>query len=218
MKFGILGTGMVGQTIGSKLASRGHEVKLGGRTASGASALEWAERVGEKASVGTFVEAATFGDVVFLCVKGEVTEEVVRAATASALEGKLLIDITNPLDFTHGFPPTLSITGRDSLGERVQSLVPGTKVVKALNTVAAPIMVEPSLLEGSHDLFVCGNDADGKAKAAELLRSEFGWETIHDVGGIEAARGTESLLPLWTRLYGCFGTPLFNFHINRSSR
>jgi hypothetical protein len=107
------------------------------------------------------------------------------------------------------------VTARDSLGERVQALLPGTKVVKALNTVAAPIMVEPSLLQGPHDLFICGNDADGKKQVEQLLREEFGWETLLDVGGIDAARGTESLLPIWTRLYGRFGTFLFNFHVNR---
>ncbi len=213
MRIGILGTGMVGQTLGTRLVLRGHEVCLGGREV-GDAARAWVEKTGASGSAGTFVEAASFGEVVFLCVKGEVVESVV-ASVAEHVEQKVLVDVTNPLDFSRGFPPALTISGFDSLGERVQKLAPAAYVVKTLNTVAAPVMVEPSLLPGDHDLFLCGNDAGAKERVTTLLREDFGWKHVVDVGGIDAARGTEALLPLWTRLYARFGSPLFNFHIQR---
>lgn len=213
MNIGILGTGTVGQTLGGALVERGHGVCLGGREV-GDGSRTWAEKSGALAKAGTFVEAARFGDVVFLCVKGEVAESVVTSVTGE-LDGKILVDVTNPLDFSRGFPPALSIQGFDSLGERVQRLAPGARVVKTLNTVAAPVMVEPSLVPGEHDLFVCGDDAAAKERVTRLLQEEFGWTSSIDVGGIEAARGTEALLPLWTRLYGKFRSPHFNFHVAR---
>lgn len=213
MNIGVLGTGTVGQTLGTRLARRGHGVCLGGREI-GEGSRAWAEKSGALAKAGTFAEAAQFGDVVFLCVKGEVAESV-AASVASALEGKILVDVTNPLDFSRGFPPALTIQGFDSLGERIQKLAPGARVVKTLNTVAAPVMVEPSLIPGDHDLFVCGEDPSAKERVTALVREEFGWKNVLDVGGIDAARGTEALLPLWTRLYARFGSPHFNFHIQR---
>jgi predicted dinucleotide-binding enzyme len=125
----------------------------------------------------------------------------------------LLIDVANPLDFSRGMPPTLSVCNTDSLGEQIQRALPALKVVKALNTTNASVMANPAAVgDGNHTLFVCGNDADAKARVTELVRS-FGWRDVVDVGDITAARGTEMLLPLWLRLYGAFKTPLFNFKV-----
>jgi predicted dinucleotide-binding enzyme len=142
MKIGILGTGVVGQTIGAKLASLGHEVKLGSRSAANPKALEWARETGNQASVGTFAEAAAHGELVFNCTNGVGALEALRAAGKQNLEGKVLIDTTNPLDFSKGMPPTLFTGSGDSLGEMVQRELPGTKVVKTLNTVNCNLMVD----------------------------------------------------------------------------
>lgn len=190
---------------------------MGGRYAESSGAKEWLAELGNKARSGTYAEASEFGEIVFLCVKGDVATQVVELAGPNRLAGKLLADVSNPLDFSRGFPPALFTGPFESLGERVQAAAPAAHVVKALNTVAAPIMVRPDLLPGEHDLFVCGNEAKAKAQLIELLQKEFGWQHVVDVGGIDAARGTEALLPLWTRLYGKLGTHLFNFHFQTGS-
>jgi predicted dinucleotide-binding enzyme len=216
MKIGVLGTGMVGETIGAKLVARGHEVKLGSRSATNEKALAWAGKAGKGASVGTFADAAAFGELVFLCTKGEATVDVARGV-AEQLGGKPVIDVTNPLDFTRGFPPTLFVSDTDSLGEQVQRAAPRARVVKALNTMNCELMVDPSLVKGDHSAFVSGDDAQAKAAVKRLLTEAFGWkaENLVDVGDLSTARGTEALLPLWTRLYGAFGHANFNFHIAR---
>lgn len=215
MRFGILGTGVVGQTIGKKLVERGHDVRMGARDAGNAKAAGWVSTVGGRASHGTFADAAEFGEIVFNCTAGSGAVSAVHAAGAANLDGKIIIDVSNPLDFSKGFPPFLSVCNTDSLGEQIQSTAPGARVVKALNTVNTDVMVKPSIVSGEHDLFIAGNDAEAKQTVAALLRDEFGWKIIHDVGDITAARGTEMLLPLWVRLYGAFKTGYFNFHIAR---
>ena len=215
MRIGILGTGVVGQTIGGKLVALGHDVKLGSRTATNDKAAKWVAQHGSHASQGTFADAAAFGEIVFNCTSGMVSLEALRSAGAESLAGKVLIDVANPLDFSHGMPPTLSVCNSDSLGEQIQRAFPGVKVVKTLNTMTAGVMVNPSSVPGDHDVFVSGNDADAKAKVAELLRS-FGWRTIIDLGDISSARGVEMVLPVWLRLMGTFKTPTFNFHIARA--
>jgi predicted dinucleotide-binding enzyme len=207
---------MVGQTIGSKLVSLGHTVKLGSRSASNEKAKEWAQKVGEKASVGTFADAASFGELVFNCTSGAASIEALRAAGRQNLEGKVLIDIANPLDFSKGMPPTLFTGSSDSLGEMVQRELPGTKVVKTLNTVNCYLMVDArSLADGEHDMFVAGNDAAAKAQVTGLLKSWFGWKHVTDIGDIAASRGTESYVALWVRLWGSLNTPNFNVRIVR---
>ena len=215
MRIGILGTGVVGQTIGGKLVALGHEVKLGSRTATNEKGAKWVAQHGSHASQGTFADAAAFGEIVFNCTSGMVSLEALRSAGAESLAGKVLIDVANPLDFSHGMPPTLSVCNSDSLGEQIQRAFPGVKVVKTLNTMTAGVMVNPSSVPGDHDVFVSGNDADAKAKVADLLRS-FGWRTIIDLGDISSARGVEMVLPVWLRLMGTFKTPTFNFHIARA--
>jgi 8-hydroxy-5-deazaflavin:NADPH oxidoreductase len=214
MRIGIFGTGMVGETLGSKLVSLDHEVKLGGREAKNDKGGAWAAKAGPKASYGTFAEAAAFGEIVFLCTKGEFAVDAAKSA-AGALDGKILVDVTNPLDFSQGFPPVLSIAGTDSLGERVQAALPNAKVVKTLNTVACSVMVDPSLPGHDTDLFVSGNDADAKVTVTKFLREQLGWKSVFDLGDITTARGTESYLALWVRLFGVMKTGDFNIKIVR---
>jgi predicted dinucleotide-binding enzyme len=215
MKIGIFGSGNVATTIAGKLVSLGHEVKLGSRTATNEKAQAWVRSVGRGASQGTFADAAAFGELLFNCTLGAASLEALRAAGAEHMKGKILVDVANALDFSKGFPPSLTVANGDSLGEQIQRAFPDTKVVKALNTVTAEVMVAPERLAGEHDLFVAGNDAEAKARVAELLRGGFGWKRVIDVGDITAARGTEAYVLLWVRLYGALGSPLFNVHIVR---
>jgi predicted dinucleotide-binding enzyme len=216
MKIGILGTGMVGQTIGEKLVTLGHEVKLGSRQQGNEKALSWVQKVGAKGSAGTFAEAAAFGELVFNCALGTASLEALGQAGAGNLKGKILIDVAVPLDFSKGMPPSLFSGNTDSLGEAAQRLLPDTKVVKALNTVNCNVMVDPKRVGGGeHDIFVAGNDAAAKAEVAERLRTWFGWKSVIDLGDITAARATESYLPLWLRLWGALKTADFNVRVVR---
>ncbi len=220
MKIGILGTGTVGTTIGSKLTERGQQVMLGSRTPDNQAAAGWVQSAGEGASQGTFADAARFGEVVFNCTPGAVSLEVLRQAGEENLRGKILIDVSNPLDFSRGMPPSLTICNTDSLGEQIQAALPDTRVVKTLNTLNCFIMVDPTLVPGDHNLFLSGNDAGAKQRVAELLGEWFGWkrENLIDLGDISTARGTEMLLPLWVRLLGALQTPQFNFRVVMGGR
>lgn len=213
MKIAVFGTGMVGNTIGSKLVSLGHDVKMGSRSASNEKAAAWVKQAGARASQGTFADAAGFGEIIFVCTKGDATLDAIRAAGAKALEGKILVDISNPLDFSKGMPPSLFVFGTDSLGEQIQREFPKARVVKALNTINANVMVDPSRVPGEHATFVSGNDAEAKQKVTEILRGWFGWKQVIDLGDITTARGTEAYLMLWLRLWGALGTPDFNVQI-----
>jgi predicted dinucleotide-binding enzyme len=215
MRIGILGTGVVGQTIGTKLVQLGHEARMGARSADNEKATAWVNSAGVRASHGTFADAASFGELLFNCTAGAGSLEALRAAGAASLEGKVLIDVANPLDFSTGMLPTLSVCNTDSLGEQIQRAFPGAKVVKALNTMNANVMVNPSLVPGDHDVFVSGNDAGAKAQVTRILRDWFGWKNVIDLGDISTARGTEMLLPIWLRLWAALRTPNFNFHIAR---
>lgn len=216
MKLGILGTGQVASTIGLKLVQLGHHVMLGARTPNNEKAAAWSSRAGKNGSHGTFAEAARFGEIVWNCTAGAHSLAAIELAQADNLRSKTLLDISNPLDFSKGFPPTLSVCNDDSLGERIQAALPDTRVVKTLNTVANPIMVQPSLLAGSHDMFMCGNSDDAKAEVRLILEEWFGWQSVIDLGDISMARGTEAYLLLWTRLYGAMKTGEFNVRIVRA--
>jgi len=216
MKLGVFGTGSVGQAIAGKLVALGHEVKMGSRTATNEKAAAWVKAAGGGASQGTFADAAAFGELVFNCTSGAGTVEAARAAGEANLRGKVLIDVSNSLDFSNGFPPTLFTGNTDSLGEQLQRALPETKVVKSLNTVNANLMVDAgSLAGGEHDVFVSGNDAGAKARVSEILRDWFGWKHVVDLGDITTARGTESYVALWVRLYGALKTPQFNVRLVR---
>ena len=212
MKIGVLGTGMVGQTLGAKLVAMGHDVMMGGRSPDNEKVQAFVAKTGGRP--GTFADAAAFGDLVIHCTRGDTAIEVLRQAGAGNLKGKVLIDISNPLDFSKGFPPSLSISNTDSLGELIQRTLPDTHVVKTLNTVTAAVMVNPAMIHGNHTVFVSGNDKPAKGKVMDLLRA-FGWQAIIDLGDITSARATEQMLPLWTRLYSVLGTGEFNFAILR---
>jgi len=215
MRIAVLGTGMVGQAIGRRLVELGHEVKMGSRTADNEKAVGFAKEAGGGASNGTFADAAAFGEWVFNCTNGGATMDVLEAAGADNLKGKILLDVSNPLDFSKGFPPTLFVSNDDSLGERIQRAYPDTKVVKTLNTMNCYIMVDPSRVPGDHDVFVSGDDPDAKEQVAGFLRSQFGWKSPIDLGDITTARGTEAWLLLWTRLYAAFDSPEFNMKLVR---
>ena len=214
MRFGVLGTGVVGRTIGEKLVARGHDVKLGSRSSDNPDASSWSKAHAPRGSHGTFQQAAVFGEIVFNCTNGERALDALRSAGASALRGKVLIDVTNPLDFSRGMPPTLFVQGDDSLGEQIQRAFPESRVVKTLNTVTAGLMTEPQKVgNGDHQLFVCGNDGAAKKTVTSLLKEEFGWKEVLDLGDISMARGAEAYLLLWVRLYQALGTPEFNLRI-----
>jgi 8-hydroxy-5-deazaflavin:NADPH oxidoreductase len=212
MRIGILGTGDVGGRLGTKLVSLGNDVRMGSRTAPNPKAAGWAKANGSKASAGTFADAAKFGEVVFNCTAGSVSLEALKLAGADNLGGKVLVDVANPLDFSKGMPPTLTVCNTDSLGEQIQRAFPNAKVVKAFNTMSNEVMVNPHLVPGEHDTFVCGNDPQAKAKVVEILRA-FGWKSPIDLGDITAARGLEMMLPVWVRLMGAIQTRNFNFKI-----
>lgn len=214
MQIGVLGTGVVGQAIGARLVQLGHQVMMGGRSASNDKVLAFQQKTG--AQGGDFAAAAAFGELLIHCTRGDTAIEVLRRAGAANLTGKVLIDISNPLDFSRGFPPSLSISNTDSLGELIQREFPGALVVKTLNTVTASVMVNPASIPGAHAVFVSGNDKPAKGKVMDLLR-DFGWKEIIDLGDISSARATEQMLPLWTRLYSTLGTGEFNFAIMRRS-
>jgi predicted dinucleotide-binding enzyme len=207
---------MVGQAIGGKLIALGHEVRMGARQAANEKAMGWAKGAGAKASQGTFADAAAFGELVFNCTSGAGSLEALKSAGEAALQDKILIDVSNPLDFGKGMPPTLFTGNTDSLGEQIQRAFPATKVVKTLNTMNCYLMVDPRRLAGGdHDVFMSGNDAGAKARVAELLTGWFGWKRVIDLGDITTARGTESYMALWIRLWGSLGTADFNVKIAR---
>jgi predicted dinucleotide-binding enzyme len=215
MKIGVLGTGAVGRTIATKLVAIGHEVCMGSRTADNEAATAWSAEQGDAASAGTFLDAAQFGELAFNCTNGGGALTAVGSAS-EALNGKLLIDVCNPLEFREG-SPTLSVGITDSLGEQIQGALPDTQVVKALNTMNADLMVDPALVPGDHAVFVCGNDASAKARTVALL-GEFGWtpERVVDCGDISGARGTEAYLLLWLRIMGAVGGWHFNIALLRA--
>jgi predicted dinucleotide-binding enzyme len=219
MKIGILGTGMVGSTLATRLVKISHQIMMGSRTANSNAGQQWLRSVGGKAQIGTFTDAAAFGEIILDCTNGANAIAALRQAGAANLRGKILIQAGNPLDFSRGMPPSLTVCNTDSLGEQTQREFPEARVVKALNTVNCDIMVDPGRVPGDHDLIICGNDAAAKREVAQMLAEWFGWkpQNIIDLGDIAASRGTEMFLALWIRLFGKFGNPHFNFHIARGT-
>ena len=227
MQIGIFGTGIVGQTLASALARKGHEVMIGTRDPAATMNRETGNafdptpfrdwlNANETVRLGTFAQTAQFGEALINATSGSAAMPALEAAGAEALGEKILIDVANPLDFSRGFPPTLSVCNTDSLGEQLQRAFPRLRVVKALNTTNVKVMVDPSSVgDGDHSLFVCGNDAEARASVARWLGEWFGWRDVIDLGDITAARGAEMLLPVWLRLMGALGGPMFNFKIVR---
>jgi predicted dinucleotide-binding enzyme len=226
MRFGILGTGVVGKTMAARLAGLGHDVMVGTRNPQqtlprtdpdqyGSPPFSAWQQEHAEVKLGTFGDAAAHGEMVVTATAGTVSLEALKQTGEENLNGKILIDISNPLDFSKGMPPTLSVSNTDSLGEQIQRRFPDARVVKTLHTMNAYLMIDPTQLAGAdHTVFVSGDDAEAKATVTELLRS-FGWTDIIDLGDITTARGTEMLLPIWLRLFGALQKPIFNFKIVR---
>jgi predicted dinucleotide-binding enzyme len=214
-KITILGTGTVGNTIGAKLIDLGYSVMMGSRTVNNEKAKTFASKYPGKASTGTFADAAAFSNIIFNCTAGIATLEVMKQAGEKNLDGKILIDVSNPLDFSKGAPPSLSVVNTSSVGEEIQKAYPKLKVVKALNTMWCGLMVNPAMINGGdHSTFISGNDAGAKDTVKGILKS-FGWQekNILDLGDITAARGTEMYLPIWLRIYGATNNGAFNIKI-----
>ncbi len=201
-KIGILGTGMVGQTIGNKLVQLGYFVTMGSRSAQNEKAMAWVETNGSNAKQGTFADAVEYGQIIFICAKGEHTLDVIRAAGIKNFAGKTVIDISNPLDFSKGMPPTLlpQFVNTHSIGEEIQKLLPHSNVVKSLNIVNCEVMVDASRCGGDATMFVAGNDMKAKREVVDILH-QFGWEDVLDLGGIQHARSLEMMLPVWLSIY-----------------
>jgi predicted dinucleotide-binding enzyme len=213
MQIGILGSGVTAQTIGSKLIALGHEVMLGSRDEANANAVSWAkDQTGQHALYGTFMNAASFGEIVFNCTLGSASLAALEQAGAESLQGKILIDTSNPLDRSTD-QWSLTVCNDDSLGEQIQRAYPETKVVKTLNTVNANVMVDPAkLLEQTH-VFVSGDDIEAKATVVRILRDWFGWKQIIDLGGIETSRSVEMYVLLWHSLRNAISSQRFNIKV-----
>ncbi|MFP5252437.1 MAG: NADPH-dependent F420 reductase [Actinomycetes bacterium] len=213
MRIAVLGTGTVGRALGRRLAELGHTVTLGTRDPDVTRARPGIEEV-PGIAVATFADAVVTADVVVVALDGGVVLEVL-GPLAPHLRGTVLVDVTNPLDFSAGFPPTLSVKDTDSLAEQVQRLLPDTKVVKTLNTMNAEVMAHPERVgAGDHTVFLSGDNSTAKAVVEGLLL-EMGHTDILDLGGIDTARGVEMFLPLWLRLMGALGTAEFQVKVVR---
>jgi 8-hydroxy-5-deazaflavin:NADPH oxidoreductase len=223
MRIGVLGTGLVGRTLSGKLAELGHEIRIGTRDVASAKASTEAARDGSgtfadwtgrnpDVQVVTFADASAHGELVLNATAGTASLHALEMAGAESLEGKVLVDVSNPLDFSRGFPPTLSVCNTTSLAEQIQEAFPDARIVKTLNVVSAAVMVAPEAVAGGdHTMFVAGNDAEAKRVVVDsILRDGFGWKQVMDLGDITAARGMEMYLPLWLSLVQVGKTPMFN--------
>jgi predicted dinucleotide-binding enzyme len=211
-RIGILGSGDVAKQLGRGFAKHGYEVMLGTRESAKLEA--WKKEVGAPATVGSFADAAAFGDVVLLATHGAGTEPAIALAGVARFSGKLVLDASNPLDFSQGMPPGLFVGTTDSLGERVQRKLPTAHVVKCFNTVSNLQMIDPKVAGGPPKMLICGNDADAKLRTERILR-ELGWGGALDVGGIDGARWLEALVPLWVRAGATLNTWEHMFQVVR---
>lgn len=217
MRIGVLGSGMVGQAIGSKLVHLGHEVMMGSRDVANPKAVIWAkEEGGQHALFGSYANAAEFGEIIFNCTLGTASIAALRMAGAANLKGKILIDTANPLDYSTEHW-SLTVCNNDSLGEQIQREFPEVRVVKTLNTMNADVMVNPSRLNETTDIFVSGNDIAAKETVIKLLRDWFGWKSIIDLGDISTSRGVEMYVVLWRNLRLIVSSRQFNIKLVRSA-
>jgi predicted dinucleotide-binding enzyme len=217
LKIAVLGTGPVGRAVAGRLAELGHEVTIGTRdpqdTAGRDKYAAWsADHPAVRLS--TFAEAAAGADLVVNASGGDVSLGILESAGDDNLAGKVLLDISNPLDGSKGFPPTLSVSNDDSLGEMIQRAFPDARVVKSLNTMNNSVMVDPQRLGEDTTVFVSGDDPEAKATVTDLLR-QLGHGDVIDLGGIDTARGPEMWLPLWIRINLALGGNDFNIKVVR---
>lgn len=203
-RVGVLGTGDVGRRLAAGFSSRGHDTMIGSRDPSKPDLHEWLSGEGAGIKAGVFGEAAAHGELLVLAVLGNAAEHVIADAGAENFSGKVVIDAMNPLDFSGGFPPKLSISGEDSLGERVQRAVPEAKVVKAFNTIGNPYFVDPTFSEGSPTMLIAGDDEGAKRTVRDVL-ADFGWNDTVDIGGIEGSRELEAICIAWVKIGGARG-------------
>jgi predicted dinucleotide-binding enzyme len=215
MRYAVLGTGMVGTTLATRLAELGHEVAIGTRDPAATQGREGYAPV-PGTTLATFAKAAAGAEVVINATNGDATLTVLEQTGAENLAGKPLVDLSNGLDFSKGFPPLVTAPQDDSIGEQVQRAFPEAKVVKTLNTLNASVMAHPEALPEPTSVFVSGDDADAKATVTAMLH-EFGHTDVIDLGDITTARGTEWMMPFWLRLMQALGTPAFNYRIVRNS-
>jgi predicted dinucleotide-binding enzyme len=207
---GVLGSGMVAQGLSARLAGLGHNVVIGTRDPD---KLRGWQSSNQRVLIGSFAETARHGEMVFNATNGAGSLNALMLAGEENLTDKILVDVSNPFDYSNGFPPSLSVVGTDSLAEQIQRAFPNTRVVKTLNTVTARVMTHPlEVANGDHHVFISSDDLDAKAPVVELLRS-FGWINIFDLGDLSTARGTEAYMLLWLRLYGAMNTAMINVKI-----
>ena len=203
-RVGVLGTGVVGRRLAWGFRGRGREVTIGSRDPEKPELLEWLSAEGAGIQAGTFAEAAAAGELLVLAVLGDAAEQVIAEAGRESFAGKVVIDAMNPLDFSAGFPPKLSISGQDSLGERVQRALPDAKIVKAFNIIGNPYFVDPSFSEGQPTMLIAGDDAEAKRTVTDVL-TDFGWSDIIDIGGIDGSRELEAICIAWVKIGGVRG-------------
>lgn len=204
MEIGVLGTGVVGRTIGTKLWQLGHQVMLGSRDEANPKAIAWSKKCsGPHALYGNFRNAAGFGEIIFNCTLGTASVDALRQAGAENLKNKVLIDVSNPIDYSTE-PVTLTVCNTDSLGEQIQRTFPEARVVKTLNTMNFNLMVDPDKIPGRTNVFVSGNDSDAKETVTKILRDWFGWKSIIDLGDISTSRSVEMYMILWVNLRRVF--------------
>lgn len=212
MQIGILGSGVTGQTLGTKLVQLGHEVMLGSREEAKPSSVAWARDAGQHALYGTFMNAASFGEVIFNCTLGMASLDALQSAGAENLNGKILIDTANPIDRSTGVWK-LTVSNTDSLGEQIQRAFPEARVVKTLNTVNTNVMADPAKLLEMTDIFVSGDDLDAKAMVIRYLKEWFGWRHVIDLGDITTARGVEMYVLLWHYIRDVTPSQRFNIKV-----
>lgn len=203
-RIGVLGTGAVGRRLAGGFRGRGHQVMIGSRDPEKPELREWLSGEGAGIEAGTFAEAAGFGELLILAVFGDAAEQMIADAGRESFAGKVVIDAMNPLDFSAGFPPKLSISGEDSLGERVQRALPEAKIVKAFNIIGNPYFVDPSFSDGEPTMLIAGDHADAKRTVTDLL-ADFGWSDVVDIGGIEGSRELEAICIAWVKIGGVRG-------------
>ena len=216
MRIAVLGTSAVGRAIAGRTAEVGHAVTMGTRDPAATCARdEFAAWYAGHSNIplSTFADAAKDADLVVNATGGDGSLAALTAA--GDLGGKVVLDISNPLDHASGFPPDLFVANTDSLGEQIQRAFPDARVVKALNTMNNAVMVRPrDLAGGDHTVFVCGDDESAKATATGLLK-EFGHRDVFDLGDITAARGAEMYVVLWIRMAMALGSSAFNIKVVR---
>jgi predicted dinucleotide-binding enzyme len=226
MKVGILGTGTVGRGLAEGFVREGHDVLIGTRDVDALMARTETDRMGTRpfaewlaehpgVAVGVFSRVGEHAELLVNATLGSASVDVLRAAALADTPGRILIDASNALDHSGGFPPSLFVVNTDSLAERIQREFPDARVVKAWNTMTASLMTNPGLLAGGdHSIPICGNDDDARRQVADLLRS-FGWRDVVDLGDLTAARGMEAYVLFWLGLYGAAGSPVVNTKIVR---